>query len=389
MDVVEQGEHSRVYSIGAVSAGRLAVRQELGRSAARRRRARRLLLARLRRRRRRRSAGAEPVLLHSPGEAATSSSRCSCAADPVDVVTPYGYGGPVGAGDAAAGGVPGRLRGVVRAARRDLELRRVPPAARQRRAPRRGFRARALAGTVAWALGGPTCWPGCTGTIAGSCGARRRRATTSAVEPAPADLGEFVGVYEQTMRARGRGAVLLLPAARTGTRWWREVKLVRVDVRERGALVASVLGMGEPPWLHYHLGGAADAGARHRRQPPRAATSSPRWGSEHGYDDAAPGRRRRRPRGLAARVQAALRARTGGCRSRDRQGGPRRAPATCGSAGAAAIDWDAFFPAYREPQPARLTGSRSRRASAKRSSRPRSCTSRRRRKLTLRISSLW
>jgi hypothetical protein len=102
--------------------------------------------------------------------------------------------------------------------------------------------------------------------------------------------------------------------------------------------------MGEPPWLHYHLGGTADAaltnGASHL-----ALTGLAEWGQEQGYrrlhlgggvggadDSLLHFKRRFAPGGLvAASIGKAV-----------------HDPAEYRRlSGADAVDWDAFFPAYR------------------------------------------
>ena len=228
----------------------------------------------------------------------------------------------------------------------------------------------------------------CTSTTAGSSGARRRAGSTSRSSRAPADLDEFVAVYEQTMRAGGRGAVLLLPAGVLGRAGARRAARARRRARRRTSSLASVLGMGRaavaalPPRRRHRRG------ARHGREPPRALGARALG---------ARARLRRRCTSAAASAAATTRCSSSSCASRPdglvavaigkavhdvpaylrAAAAPRRSTGTASS------------PPTASPADRRLTGSRSRRASAKRSSRPRSCTSRRRTKLTLRISSLW
>jgi hypothetical protein len=122
---------------------------------------------------------------------------------------------------------------------------------------------------------------------------------------------------------------------------------VRVDVRRGGELLASVLGMGEPPWLHYHLGGTADAG-RGSGASQLALYALARWGQENGFatlhlgggvggrDDSL--LRYKLRFAPAGRVEAAI-----GKAVHDM-------PAYLRLAGADAVDWDGFFPAYRAPR---------------------------------------
>src|SRR5687768_191880 len=98
-------------------------------------------------------AGAEPVLLRLAGDGGEVFFACLLRRDPVDVVTPYGYGGPVAAGAnpplaefPAAYEAWCARRGVVSS----FVL--FHPLLASATAP---FRRTALAGTVAWDLTAP------------------------------------------------------------------------------------------------------------------------------------------------------------------------------------------------------------------------------------------
>jgi serine/alanine adding enzyme len=290
---------------------------------------------------------AEPVLLRLGGDAGEVLFACLLRHDPTDVVTPYGYGGPVGAGDAPPlDGFPTAYeawcdrRGVV-----SSFLVFHPLLANADSPASAGFRRIPLAGTVAWPLRDPDL-------LAGMHKHHRRlvrRAQSAgydvAVDQAPADLAEFAVVYEQTMRRAGASPFYFFPP-----RYWDAlaagVKLVRVDVRGGGELLASVLGMGEPPWLHYHLGGATDA-ARGTGASHLALYSLARWGREHGFETLhlGGGVGGRDDSLLEYKLRFAPEGRVGvsiGKAVHDRAGYLRLS-------GAAEVDWDAFFPAYREP----------------------------------------
>src|ERR671915_782382 len=134
---------------------------------------------------------AEPVLLRHDGVFFACLLRC----DPVDVVTPYGYGGPGGEPldeFPAAYEAWCARRGVVSsfAVFHPLLRNGGPP-----------FRRTPLAGTVAWDLRGDA------DLLAGMHRHHRRlvrRARAAgydvAVTPRPADLSGFVPLYERTMR---------------------------------------------------------------------------------------------------------------------------------------------------------------------------------------------
>ena len=208
-----------------------------------------------------------------------------------------------------------------------------------------GFRRIELAGTVAWPLGRED--------LLAPMHKHHRRVVRRAqaegyevaVEPAPADLAEFAGVYEQTMRRAGAAPFYFFPQS-----YWDAlpagVKLVRVDVRDQGELLASVLGMGEPPWLHYHLGGATDA-ARGTGASHLALYSLACWGRDQGYDTLhlGGGVGGRDDSLLEFKLRFAPEGRTGVAIGK----AVHDLPGYLRLTGDAAVDWDAFFPGYREP----------------------------------------
>jgi serine/alanine adding enzyme len=290
-------------------------------------------------------AGGTVALLDLPGEEGHVLFPCVVRQDPVDVVTPYGYGGPLGVGDAPplaefAAGYQAwcEQRGVV-----SSFVVFHPLFANDASEVAAGFHRSALAGTIAWPLEDRDLF----GTMHKHHRRVVRRARADglevAIERAPAELGRFVAVYEQTMRRTAASPFYFFPET-----YWQalgsDVPLVQVDVRQGDRLVASVLGMGEPPWLHYHLGGTTDegvsTGASHL-----ALYSLAVWGQEHGYrtlhlgggvggrDDTLLGFKRRfAPDGLVgASVGKAVHDEAGYLRL----------------GGGDAVDWDAFFPAYR------------------------------------------
>ena len=293
-------------------------------------------------------SGAEPVLLRLAGDGGDVFFAALLRSDPADVVTPYGYGGPAATGeDPPLSAFPEayerwcRGRGVVSSfvVFHPLLGNAESPAAA-------GFHRVPLAGTVAWPLDGPDL-------LAGMHRHHRRlvrRALAGGqdvtVERAPASLDEFVAVYEQTMRRADAAPFYLFPRS-----YWdalREgVPLVCVDVRRDGELLAAVLGMGEAPWLHYHLGGTTDA-ARGSGASHLALYSLAEWGREQGFSTLHLGG------GVGGADDSLLE-----FKLRFAPGG--RVPAAVGKAvhdraayarlsGSGEIDWDGFFPAYREPR---------------------------------------
>jgi hypothetical protein len=290
-------------------------------------------------------AGGEPVYLHLGAPEGDVLFPALLRSEPVDVTTPYGYGGPIAVG-------PQPPLAAFAAAYADWCARRGavstfvayhPLLGNAAHAVDTGFRATALDGTVAWSLEHDD--------LARRMHRHHRRAVRRAeaaglrahATERPADLAAFVAVYEQTMRRAGAAAFYLFPHA-----YWRAllagVPLVRVDVRAGDTLAASVLGMGEPPWLHYHLGGSTEQGRRAGGSH-LALLSLARWGAEHGY--------------TALHLGGGI----GGRRDSLFEFKLRFAPdghvgAVLGKAvhdtaayerltGRPGVDWDGFFPAYR------------------------------------------
>jgi serine/alanine adding enzyme len=289
-------------------------------------------------------AGGEPLLLHHAEAGGNVVFPAIVRRDPPDVVTPYGYGGPLGPplpgfADAYADWCAGR--GIV-----SSFVVFHPLYGNGAAAAALGFRPTALAGTVAWPLGAADL-------LAGMHKHHRRivrRALADGceivAERGPADLSAFVDVYEQTMRRTGAAPFYFFPAA-----YWealaRDVPLVRVDVRRGGELLASVLGMGEPPWLHYHLGASTEAG-RGTGASHLALYGLATWGREHGYDTLHLGG------GVGGGADSLL-------QYKQRFAPGALVEAVIGKAvhdvdaylaltGERAVDWDGFFPAYREPR---------------------------------------
>jgi hypothetical protein len=172
--------------------------------------------------------------------------------------------------------------------------------------------------------------------LAGGC--------TVSVTVAPDDLGAFVDAYEQTMRRADAAPFYFFPPE-YWTALQRGVRLVRVDVERDGELLASVLGMGEPPWLHYHLGGSTEAG-RGSGASHVALLGLAEYGAAHGFallhlgggvggraDSLLEYKRRFFPDGVVGAVI--------GKAVHDER-------AYLALTGADAVDWDAFFPAYRQ-----------------------------------------
>jgi hypothetical protein len=190
----------------------------------------------------------EPVLLEHDGAAFALIRR----SDPVDAITPYGYGGPAGAD------VPGfwrayeewcREQGVV-----TTFVRFHPLYANAREAP---IHVEPLAPTIAWRLDAEE--------FAAGLHLNHRRAVRKAQKAgvtvsAGEGVGEFVPLYEETMRRAGASPFYFF-----AEEYWHALgrtSLVRLDAELAGETVASALCLASPPWLHYHLGASSDKGRR-------------------------------------------------------------------------------------------------------------------------------
>jgi serine/alanine adding enzyme len=291
-------------------------------------------------------AGAAPRLLHLAGPAGDVVFAVLVREDPRDVVSPYGYGGPIAVGEdpplaafAAAYQAWCAAEGVLTSF-----VVFHPLFGNDADAETLGFHRVPLGGTVAWSLAEPD--PRARMHKHHRRLVRRAEAAgfTASVEPAPDDLSEFVAVYEHAMRRLEASDFYLF-----GPAYWeallRDVPLVRVDVRDGdGELVAGVLGMGRRPWLHYHLGAAADA-ARGTGASHLALCTLAEWGREQGYSILHLGG------GVSGREDSLLE-----YKLRFAPGG--LVPSATGRAvhdpaeyarltGTREVDWAGFFPAYR------------------------------------------
>ncbi|MBD0349109.1 MAG: GNAT family N-acetyltransferase [Thermoleophilia bacterium] len=209
-----------------------------------------------------------PVLLEHDGAA----FACVVRDEPPDVVTPYGYGGPVGAAAAFWPAYEAWCRGsgVV-----TTFVRFHPLFANQRGAP---LHVERLAPTIAWRLDGDL--------LAGMHSKHRnavRKAAGAGLEVRAAQgLGEFRPLYEETMRRAGATPFYFFSPA-----YWRALAglgdaLARFDAVRGDEVVASALCLATPPWLHYHLGATAEAG-RALGATTLLLYETARWAQERGY----------------------------------------------------------------------------------------------------------
>jgi hypothetical protein len=176
--------------------------------------------------------------------------------DALDVTTPYGYGGPVAAGDDADAFYAAYRewcgeRGVV-----STFVRFHPLYANQRYAQ---IAVEPLGSTVAWRLE--------AGELFERMHSHHRRVVRKAqraglevsAEETPS-LDEFAALYERTMARLDADSFYLFTPA-----YWESLLAlprVLVSARREEELLASVLCFAAKPWLHYHLGASSDDGRR-------------------------------------------------------------------------------------------------------------------------------
>ena len=191
--------------------------------------------------------------------------------DPRDVVTPYGYGGPTGGGFWDAYEDWARERGVV-----STFVRFHPLLANQQGAP---IHVEQLAPTVAWRVE-----PG-RDLLAGLHFKHRNKVrkaeNAGATVAAASGLGDFVELYEDTMRRIDADPFYLFEPA-----YWEllgELPLARFDAAIDGEVVASALCLASPPWLHYHLSGTTDKG-RETGASTLVLLEAANWAQANGYE---------------------------------------------------------------------------------------------------------
>ena len=211
----------------------------------------------------------EPVLLEQGGSVFALIRR----ADPVDAITPYGYGGPVGRDVGAFWGAYDewcRRNGVV-----TTFVRFHPLYGNARDAP---VHVEPLASTIAWRLGQDDLEAGMH--LNHRRGVRKARHAGVSVSSAEG-VGEFVPLYEETMRRANA-----TPFYFFAPEYWDALgraDVARFDAHLGDESVASMLCLASRPWLHYHLGASSDEGRRIGANTLlflEAAT----WAKERGYE---------------------------------------------------------------------------------------------------------
>ena len=194
--------------------------------------------------------------------------------EPTDVITPYGYGGPVGPGFWEPYGDWCREHGVV-----TTFVRFHPLYANHRDVPPK-VKVQPLAGTVAWRLDDD-------GDLLERTHRHHRRVVRKALaagveasaQLAPESLEGFVALYQQTMERQEAEDFYFFPPE-----YWRalETSLRNHVVLFEAGDDAKLLCLHAPPWLHYHLGASSEAG-RKLGASTLLFLEAARWAQEVGY----------------------------------------------------------------------------------------------------------
>ena len=199
-----------------------------------------------------------------------------------DAITPYGYGGPVGAGPE-----PPiehfyelyeswcRSAGVV-----STFIRFHPLFANQRQA-QAGIHVERLADTIAWPLEQDLdLFAGLHPKHRNKVRKARAAGLEVVVSEAPASLSEFAALYEETMSRLDADDFYFFPAD-----YWQALaeglreRIVLVEARFDDELAAAALCFATPPWLHYHVSGTSERG-REAAAANLVLFEAARWGQD-------------------------------------------------------------------------------------------------------------
>jgi serine/alanine adding enzyme len=229
----------------------------------------------------------QPTFLHLEGPGGHVLFACLVREIPgggLDVITPYGYGGPVTVGKQPPVERFYELyegwcsdRGIV-----TTFVRFHPLFANHRQAPS-GIRVELLAPTIGWRLDDGR------DLLAGMHSKHRnvvRKAAASGVTVSalagPEDLAPFVELYEETMRRRDAAPFYFFPPA-----YWERLsglgeRVVVFDAVLDGELLATALCLATRPWLHYHLSATSDR-ARTTGASSLLLLEAARWAQARGF----------------------------------------------------------------------------------------------------------
>jgi serine/alanine adding enzyme len=229
--------------------------------------------------------GGEPAFLHL-ADTGGDVIFTGLVRDGRDLITPYGYGGPLAVGDTPPIERFYELydrwcsdRGIVTSF-----VRFHPLLGNHRQAPDGpNVRVEVLGTTIGWRL---DLHDDLMEGLHPKHRNKVRKACKAGVEvtahPAPADLDDFIALHEETMRRQEASDFYFF-----SDEYWRSLQalgehLVRFDGRLDGDLVASALCLATAPWLHYHLS-ATDDRAREAAAANLVVFEAGAWAKEGGF----------------------------------------------------------------------------------------------------------
>ena len=224
----------------------------------------------------------EPTLLHLAGADGDVVFAALVRADPTDVITPYGYGGPVAVGAAPPVAEFAHAyedwcarRGVVSS----FVL--YHPLFANQKLGLPAFHQQPLTGTISWDLEPEDLLAAFT-AITGEWSAAPRRPRSRCVSKTHPAIWTLSGPCTPRPCERAGADPFYL----FGDEYWSvlasDVSLVLADVWRGDEHLAAMLGLTGVPWLHYHLGASSEAGRRLGASH-LAMYALAGWGQQHGY----------------------------------------------------------------------------------------------------------
>ncbi len=233
-----------------------------------------------------------PAFLHLGSEGGDVAFACLVRPIPgadglADATTPYGFGGPVAVGDDPPVAAFWELYEAWASENAVVStfIRFHPLVANQAYAPP-GAAVERLADAATWRLDGDgELFADMHRSHRNKCRKARGAGIDVRLETAPRELDDFVALHEDTMRRRGASAFYFFPAE-----YWEALaagfgdRLVRLDARLDGELVASELCLAGRRWLHYHMGVTSEAG-RSLGAANVLVYEAARWGREAGLEE--------------------------------------------------------------------------------------------------------
>jgi hypothetical protein len=224
----------------------------------------------------------EPAYLHLPTEGGDGVFAAVIRGG-LDVMTPYGYGGPV-----FCGALPPVAafwdayedwcadRGLV------ASFFRFHPLERNHRQAPPSVRLECPGRTVAWPLRGDLL-AGLHPTHRNKVRKAQRAGANVQIHEAPADLGGFADLYQLTMARLEAADAYRFPASYWDCLTELGSNLVLAEARADGEVAASALLFVGPRWLHYHLSATSDTGRRSGASN-LLLHEAAHWGQERGLD---------------------------------------------------------------------------------------------------------